>query len=123
MRRASAITLLLLFSYLLVAPAFPSTDEAGLPACCRGHGKHHRCMMMQMLAQLSYLGVTTVSERCNCKRTGLTAAHSAWSRTRAATAFYASVAETSARAAQMRPRQQLSILLSRAKRGPPALFA
>jgi len=123
MRRATAISLLILFSYLLAAPIFPASDEVGLPACCRGHGKHHRCMMMQMFEQLNRLGVVTVSERCNCKRTGLTAAHSAWSQTWPAAAFYASVAETPVRAAEMRARQQLSILLSRAKRGPPALFA
>jgi len=123
MRRVSAIALLLLFSYLLAAPIFPASDEAGLPACCRGHGKHHHCMMMQMFEQLNRLGVATVSERCPCTRTGLTAAHSVWSRTRPAAAFYASVAETPARAAEMRARQQLSILLSRAQRGPPALFA
>ncbi len=123
MRRAIAISLLVLFGYLLAAPIFPATSDAGLPACCRRHGKHHHCMMMQMLAQLSSLGVTTVSERCPCKQTGLTAAHSAWSWTKPAAAFYATVAGNPVRAAEMLARQQLSILLSRSKRGPPALFA
>jgi len=123
MRRASSIALLLLFSYLLTAPIFPASDEAGLPACCRGHGKHHHCMMMQMFEQLSSLGVTTVSERCNCKRTGMVAAHSAWSWTEETAALSGRVVEAPVRAAETRARQQLSILLGRAKRGPPALFA
>jgi hypothetical protein len=123
MRRATAFALLVLFSFLLVAPIFPATDEASLPPCCRRHGKHHHCMMMQMLAQLSSLGVTTVSERCPCKQTGLTAAHSAWSWTKPVARFYANLAGSPVRAAEMLARQQLSILLSRSRRGPPTLFA
>jgi hypothetical protein len=123
MRRATAFALLALFGYLLAAPLFPATDEAGLPACCRRHGSHHHCMMMQMFEQLSRLGVPTVSERCNCTRTGLTAAHSTWSWSKPAAIFSGFVAEAPVPAAEIRARQQLSILLSRSKRGPPALFA
>jgi hypothetical protein len=41
LRRASAILLLVLFSFSLLSPAFGSGAAANLPACCRRDGKHH----------------------------------------------------------------------------------
>jgi hypothetical protein len=44
MRRALASLLLALFSFPLIAPAFPANAPSQLPACCRRDGAHH-CMM------------------------------------------------------------------------------
>lgn len=44
LRRISAILLLALFSFSLIAPAFPADADANLPACCRRAGKHHCAM-------------------------------------------------------------------------------
>jgi len=47
MRRLLSILLLAAFVLPLVAPllAFAQDPDAGLPACCRRHGRHH-CMML-----------------------------------------------------------------------------
>jgi len=44
LRRLSAILLLALFSFSLIAPALVADTDASLPACCRRAGKH-RCAM------------------------------------------------------------------------------
>jgi len=44
LRRISAVLLLILFSFSLLAPALASNADSNLPACCRRAGKHH-CSM------------------------------------------------------------------------------
>jgi hypothetical protein len=44
MRRSVAILLALMFSWILILPAFAGSAESNLRACCRKDGKHH-CMM------------------------------------------------------------------------------
>jgi len=48
MRRLFSILLLAAFALPLVAPllALAQDPDAGLPACCRRHGKHH-CRMLE----------------------------------------------------------------------------
>lgn len=73
--------LLLLFSFLLpfiaVAQTWGVDAEAGLPACCRSHGKHRCFMRLQPAgkAQTSglFLQKAGLSEKCPC--TTLTITH------------------------------------------------
>jgi len=63
MRRAFAVTLVLVFSLPLIAPLLTSTpDDSQLPACCRRNGRHHCAMSMQMGNVPSRFRVVT--ERC-----------------------------------------------------------
>ena len=63
MRRAFAVTLVLVFSLPLIAPLLASTpDESQLPACCRRNGKHHCAMSMEVGNIPSRFHV--VSEKC-----------------------------------------------------------
>lgn len=64
MRRAIALTLLVLFSYMLMAPLFAPNAEASLPPCCRRHGRHH-CMMQRLLAMSGKPGgPPAIQEKC-----------------------------------------------------------
>ena len=70
MRRAIALTLLALFSWMLMAPLFARDAEAALPPCCRRHGKHH-CMMERLLAMSGKPGgPPAVREHCPCQPSG-----------------------------------------------------
>jgi hypothetical protein len=70
MRRAIAVALLALFSWMLIAPLFAPDAEASLPPCCRRHGKHH-CMMQRLLAASGRLGGSpAVQEPCPRQRSG-----------------------------------------------------
>lgn len=74
-RRVRSIALLLLLSYLLpfaqVITAASRDPEAGLPACCRTHGKH-KCFMLSALrlrgddGSYSVLSTAQVIEKCPC---------------------------------------------------------
>jgi hypothetical protein len=61
MRRAIAISLMMLFSWTLIAPFYARDSGANLPACCRKNGKHH--CAMHTIDQLAgnQRGVTTVA--------------------------------------------------------------
>jgi hypothetical protein len=63
MRRAVAISLMLLFSWTLIAPMLASDTDANLPACCRRNGKHH-CTMRRMQQSGGRQGFTTVADKC-----------------------------------------------------------
>lgn len=63
MRRALALSLLLIFGWTLAAPFFAPSLENQLPACCRRHGAH-RCMMRMMEQAGSGPHLTSVTQRC-----------------------------------------------------------
>jgi hypothetical protein len=70
MRRAIALTLLALFSWMLIAPLFAPDAEASLPPCCRRHGKHH-CVMQRLLALSGKPGgPPALQEPCPCQPSG-----------------------------------------------------
>jgi hypothetical protein len=68
-RRVYALVLLLVFSFVLIAPAFASASdpESKLPACCRRDGKH-KCGMAGMgnaaLNSSTGVRVSPVQARC-----------------------------------------------------------
>lgn len=53
MRRLLSLVLLAAFVLPIVAPALAlgQDPDAGLPACCRRHGKHHCAMLMEMMSR------------------------------------------------------------------------
>ena len=73
MRRALAITLTVVFGWMLVAPllpalmpaAFEAAGDGNLPACCRRNGRHH-CMTSgaERGASTSGRSVGQVAEKC-----------------------------------------------------------
>jgi hypothetical protein len=70
MRRAVALTLLALISWMLIAPLLAPEAEASLPPCCRRHGKHH-CMMQRLLALSGKPGgPPALQEPCPCQPSG-----------------------------------------------------
>jgi hypothetical protein len=122
MRRAISLSLLLMFSWLLIAPFLAPDAEANVPACCRRHGKHH-CMMSRMERLGSQKGFSSVTEKCPRFPAGTCAVHSAAFKPEADERFYAEVVRHPACAAQTEALFRIAFLRSHQKRGPPALFA
>jgi hypothetical protein len=119
-RRALAISLLLLFSFSLMAPVV-STDaaEARLPACCRRGGKHH-CAMFSMGLQQGR-SVSIIAEKCPYAPAALTASHLSVFAPPANDAVFAGLISHPAVHAQTAARYRISFDRSRQKRGPPSL--
>jgi len=123
MRRAIAFSMLLLFSWTLMAPLFAPDADASLPACCRRHGKHH-CNMGAMAGQThGQRGFTTVAEKCPCRPSSASAVHSPNFKPEASGLLYAEVVSHPARAPQTEALYRLSLLRSHQKRGPPTPLA
>lgn len=122
MRRAISLSLMLVFSWMLIAPFFAPDAEASLPSCCRRNGKHH-CMMRMMRANIGQRGFTTVSEKCPCCPRGANAVHSTVNRPEPSEQFYAGIACHPAIAPQTEALLRIALLRSHQKRGPPSLLA
>jgi hypothetical protein len=123
MRRAISISLMMLFSWTLIAPVFASDAEANLPACCRRNGKHHCAMRMMQQLTGKQKGFTTVTEKCPCPPAIVGAAHSVTYKPEAGQQFYAEVVRHPAIAPQTEALFRISFLRSHQKRGPPAPLA
>jgi hypothetical protein len=119
MRRSIAISLLMLFSWTLIAPLIAQEPEANLPACCRRNGKHH--CMMRMMKQRSGIqkGFSTVSQKCPYCPVGVCAAYSPTYKPEAAAAYYAEAVFYPAPAQRTSAHYRSSFLRSHPKRGPP----
>jgi len=120
MRRAITLSLLMVFSWMLVAPLFAPDAEASLPACCRRHGKHH-CMMGQVGGNEK--GFTSVSEKCPCGPAGTCAVHVVNYMPAVGQHFYAEAVFHPAYAPQTSARFRISFFRSHQKRGPPSPLA
>jgi hypothetical protein len=124
MRRAIALLLMLVFSSMLIAPLFAADPEAGLPPCCRSHGKHH-CMMQRMQKPQpdGRPAFAAVREKCPCFPAGTVTSHSGQFALSAGSSFgAASIAKhfiPSPTDAGFRPAK----LDSRPERGPPPSLA
>ena len=124
MRRAIAHSLLVIFSFLLMAPLFAPDAEANLPACCRKAGKHH-CMMRGMETGMEtsgskQAGFTSVHEKCPCLPGSTGALHSVKYLPEAGQRFYVEVFFHPAYSPQTSARSRISLLRSHQKRGPPS---
>ena len=119
MRRTIALSLLLLFTSMLIAPLLAPDAEASLPPCCRRHGKHH-CAMQLMLAQSGTpSGPPALEEKCPLWPKDGGAAHSATYKPETERCFFVAAVSRPARAAQSEVRGWRCFLGSHAMRGPP----
>jgi hypothetical protein len=123
MRRAIALSLLTIFSWMLIAPIFGPDAEASLPPCCRRHGKHH-CIMQRLLA-LSGVpgGPPVVHECCPCQPCGGGAAHSRVYTTDALRRLQAVTVQPASLQERSQTTRQPAFFDSHPKRGPPTNLA
>ena len=123
MRKLIAISLLLLFCAPAVMPLFgESAEEAALPACCRGNGKH-KCMLADAPRSSSGNGFSapaTVKEKCPYAPMIAATLHADGFLPAASAAAFAGVVQHPAVHAQTEARYRISFARSRQKRGPPA---
>ena len=123
MRRAIAISLMMLFSWTLIAPLVAVDADANLPACCRGKGKCH-CRMYKRGERNSHQkGFAAVAAKCPCSPASACAVHSSTYKPEAAGAFYSETVFRSARAPRTEAHSRITFLGSHPKRGPPAPLA
>jgi len=128
LRRFLAVLLLSFFGVFYAMPlvqAASSDPEAGLPACCRRHGKHH-CAMMDQYLKASKSGapkLRTIPQHCpfypHSSTTSSVRSNSALA---PSSAFFAQVVSHPSVHPQVRAVYRLSLDRSRQKRGPPTLF-
>jgi hypothetical protein len=119
MRRAIALTLLALFSWMLIAPLLAPDAEAALPPCCRRHGKHH-CMMQRLLATSGKLGgPPALQEPCPCQPFGGGAVQSRVYTTPASHLFEAGFIQPASLPERSRTPRSIAVLDVHPRRGPP----
>jgi hypothetical protein len=119
MRRVISLSLMMLFSWILIAPLFASDSDANLPACCRRNGAHH--CMMRMMEQHSgqQQGLTSVLEKWPCYPTGACAAYSLIFKSESGDQFFANVVCHPTAASHAEALYHISSFRSNPKRGPP----
>jgi hypothetical protein len=123
MRRAVSLTLLALFSWMLMAPLFASDAEAALPPCCRRHGKHH-CMMQRLHAMSGQPGgPPAVQEHCPCQPSGGGAVQSRMYAAVAPRRLDAHMAQPAPLPERRETPRQPFFIRNHPKRGPPILSA
>src|SRR5215469_895434 len=119
MRRAIAVSLMMLFGLMPMAPLLASDPDANLPACCRKNGKHH-CMMQRMAAaQGAHPGFQTVQEKCPCCPFSAGGVHSSTFHPRTGGLFFPEIRRHPVCVPQTQAHYGLSMDRSRQKRGPP----
>jgi len=126
MRRAIAISLMMLFSWTLIAPLLTLDAEANHCACwCCKHGMHRcMCKMHRMARQAgNQKGFTTVSEKCPCSPASVCTVYSPTYKPEAIKRFYAVVVFNPVRAPRSEARNRILFLRGHPKRGPPAPLA
>jgi len=122
MRRAIAISLMMLFSWTLIAPFYAHDSDVNLPACCRRNGKHHCAMHMMGQLAGNQRSLTAIAERCPCCPLSVSPTNSPLFKPEAAGAFYAEFVSHPALAPQTEAHYRISSLCSHQKRGPPTLL-
>jgi hypothetical protein len=118
MRRGLAIVLALLFSSLLILPAFASSNST-MPVCCRKEGKH-RCMMHRAEPIGSGASVATIAAKCPCAAQATVAWQPQFSPSTIRQAIFAGLVSHPAVAPQTEASYRVSYDRSRQKRGPPS---
>ena len=125
-RKFIAILMLALIGGFYAAPllqAASSDPEAGLPVCCRRHGRHHCAMMGQRMEAVSTSQpqIGQIPQQCPLYPHSATApAVRSHAGLAPSAAFFAQVVSHPAVLAQTRAVYRLSLDRSRQKRGPPS---
>ena len=120
LKRASAILLLVFFSFSLIGPEAFADNDSELPACCRRDGKHHCASMEPAHRQPSSAPAVKAVRQCmNFPKANAVRAFSSTILLNASQAFFASIVTHPAVHPQTEARQRVSFSRSRQKRGPP----
>ncbi|HTU48910.1 MAG TPA: hypothetical protein VMF91_27860 [Bryobacteraceae bacterium] len=122
MRRSIALVLAIVFSSLLVLPAFASSSESNLPACCRKSGKHH-CMMNRREISAASGPTLRNGATCPCFPRSTAANHGQAFAPPLSQAVFAGIVRHPAVQAQTEAGFRISYNRSRHKRGPPFLLS
>lgn len=121
-RRALAISMLLLFSFSLISPLFASdAAEASLPACCRRGGKHHCALSVEALSQHGK-SISVIAEKCPFTPAVPAVMHFSAIAPPTDGAVFAGLVSHPAVHAQTSAQYRISFDRSRQKRGPPNLI-
>ncbi len=122
MQRGVATALALLFSWLLIVPAFALPAAANVPACCRKGGSH-QCTMHSSETSGSERAVQTVQAKCPyfCGSSA-SASHVDSCAPTTRESVYAGLIRHPAVSPQTDASFRISYDRSRQKRGPPALI-
>jgi hypothetical protein len=126
MRRAVAISLMMLFSWTLIAPLLALDVEANHCACCCCKNGKHGCMCRRHRKGQdsgSEKGFTAVSAKCPCSPANACTVYSPAYKPEAVKRFFAAAVFHPARAPQSEAYSRSSFLRSHPKRGPPAPLA
>jgi hypothetical protein len=119
MRRALAITIVLLFGFSLTAPLFAVAATDSLPQCCRRNGSHH--CEGSTTADPGSRAISTIAPKClNWPKSTPAPRPNDLATTQAqgiSTPLYAHPAA----APQAEARYRVAFTRSRQKRGPPAI--
>lgn len=126
MQRVSAVLLLVLFNFSLMATFALSDFESKLPECCRRAGKHHcssmgSSTMQDAMQESSGPAVRSVAEKCPYPPgRGAALAFGKTPLPRAARTVVAALVSHPAGHAQTEARYRVSFSRVRQKRGPPS---
>src|SRR4051794_32962004 len=115
MRRSIAILIALVFSWMLILPAFAASAESGLPGCCRKNGKHH-CMRTQSPSESGDSWVA-VGPKCPYLSQSTTASHIDTFAPGIGQAIFADIIRHPAVSPQTEAGYRASYLRSKQKRG------
>src|SRR5690349_4080208 len=121
MRRSIAFVLALVFSWLLILPAFAGSAQANLPACCQKEGKHH-CMMQMGGPSAPGASLTALDEKCRYFPHSTAAGHVETFTPTITQAIFAGIIRRPAISPQTEAGYRASHLRSKQKRGPPSLL-
>ena len=120
MQRLSAILLLVLFGFTLMAPVLSADSDAKLPPCCRRDGKHS-CGMKKSAPLSSDIALRAMN-RCEMfGKGGVTPAVAKAIVTPTVHFVAATLTSHPSAVAQTEARYRISFSRSRQKRGPPSL--
>ena len=122
MQRSIAAILTVLFSWLIIAPAFAQSGANTLPACCRKGGKHECALHHTEQPGASDRAVTSISDKCPFAPHSMVASQAHHHGLNTSRAIFAGLVRHPAVSPQTEAAFRVSYDRSRQKRGPPSLI-